>query len=805
MNLKKGIPHLIAVAFFFLLTVVIYHPSFFNNQSISQHDIQQAVGASHQLEQHKENTGEEALWLHSMFSGMPAYLSGVNYSGDLLKYIHGAIMLGLKHPVGLTFVSLLAFYIMLLSFGIRPWMAIAGAVLFSLNGFNIISIVAGHNSKIAAVVYMPLVIAGIRTTYAGRRLLGLSLTAFALALQIRSNHPQITYYLLLIVLAYGLFELFNAISQKQIKGFVISSAGLLLAAFLALGANSGRLYNIYDYGKYSTRGKSEINNQENKDGLDLDYAFRFSNGITEPLFLFFPNVYGGASQQPLSDNSNVAEALKKNAGYSRMQINQAIQAMPTYWGDQPLTAPYYAGSILVFLIILAIVVLPKNQWIWLIAISLFGIALSWGKNFSSFNYFLFDYLPGYSKFRSVTFTIIIPIFCLNLLAFIGLEKWFSLDESARWPALKKSLMYLGGLLVVIFIVSLSINYRGQVDEQLPVWFSEALRDDRQSLFRMDILRCLIFCGLFSATLWAIVKKKINLNTGYLILIAVTLLDVLLLTRRFLNKDTFQDSPDESFFKATEADLALLDLEKPGERVLNLQNPWNEARTSYYHESIGGYHGAKLGRYQDMVDVHLNQEANTVIDKLRSGSTDFSESPALNMLNTKFFCFGPGKNNVIENPNAYGQAWVVSDLVHTSTPRESIDMISQVDLKTAAIVNNSEFTSSLKGGSGSIQLLEKTPNKLVYEAQMQRAGIGVFSEIYYPNGWTATIDGNTSNILRANYILRALEIPEGKHTIIFEFKPSSYYSLNTVMMISNILVVLILVIAIVIETKKTSVT
>lgn len=790
MNLKSALPHLLAVAFFFLLTMVIYQPYFFEGKNLSQHDILQATGGSKQLIEHREKTGEEALWMHSMFSGMPAYLNGVRYSGDLLRYAYNTVRLGLSHPEGITFLSFLNFYILLLVFGVRPWLAIGGAILFGLNGFNIISISAGHNAKIAAVVFMPLVLAGIRLTFTHRKWVGIGLTAFALGLQIRANHPQITYYLLLITIVYGIYELVNAIKTKQLKSFLLNIAGLSIAALLAVGANAGKLYHIIEYGKYSTRGVAELTTENSNGGLDYEYVFRFSNGITEPLVMFYPNILGGSSGQKLEDDSNSAKALMKQ-GYSRLQAQEQVQRIPTYWGDQPLTAPYYAGSLLLFLLILSLMVLPKKQKVWLISIAVLGIMLSWGKNFPAFNNLLFDYLPAYNKFRSVTFTIILPILAFNMLAFVGLECWLQKEKTEQFNALKWSAIIAGGFSLLLIISAGMLSYRG--DAQIPDWLIGALRDDRKLLLRKDAFRVLIFTAIAASILWAYHKEMVSVKTLMLLVGLLLVIDILPLSKRFLNKDNFQDSPSDAYFRPTPADQWIMENAQEGERVLNLLNPWNEARTSYYHESIGGYHGAKMHRYQDLIDRYLAAQAQSVITTLRAGSRDFSNVQVLNMLNAKYLVAGSQEDAVLTNSFTFGNVWLVDGLVAARSPDEVMTALDETDLSKKAVINTSEFEGVHAGGLGIISLTGKTPNRVSYQANISNGdALAVFSEVYYEKGWVATIDGEEAEILRANYILRALKIPVGKHEIIFTFAPKSYAKTTIVMLICSALSILLFV-------------
>jgi len=791
---KDLLTHGLFILGFVIITFIVHYPTFLSGKTLSQHDILQGKGGNQQLIEHRDETGEEALWNPNMFSGMPAYLTGVRYSGDLLVHIHKAYHLFMPRAAGILLASFLSFYIMMISFGTRPWIAFAAAVAFGLNGFNIIGVMAGHNAKIDAVAYLPLVIAGVHWAFSGKKLLGAGITALGLGLEIKANHPQITYYLVLIILAYGINELVKVIKTKEWKNFGLTSVLLIVAAILAVGANYGRLATTLEYSKYTIRGKSELSSAaKESSGLDKEYAFRYSNGITEPLFLFVPNFFGGSSQQELSTKSNVAEALRK-AGYNRQQIAQQVKAIPTYWGSQPLTAPYYAGTITVVLFILGIVLIPNDKKIWLIVVAALGIIMSWGKNFEALNNLLFDFLPGYNKFRSVTFTIIMTMVAMNILGFMALEKLISTE----WNKELKKKVFIGlgisiGFLVLITIFAGAFSYRGAIDAQLPDWFREAIRADRKSLLTKDALRALFFTAILIGFVWATITKKLKLEIALPLFAIAVSFDSFNLSRRFIKADNFVKNPVEDHFRMNNADRALLNQIKPGNRVLNLQNPFNENRTSYFTASIGGYHGAKIRRYQDLIDACIQDEIQTAIGNLRNQSLDFSKLNTLNMLNTKYLYAGTESNTVFENKFTNGSAWVITDVIGANSADEEIAAVCGLNTKIQAVIDQTKFSIPSTEGRGSITLKEKTPNKVTYDANITLgSATGVFSEIYYPHGWVATIDGVEAEILRANYVLRALEIPEGSHEIIFEFKPKVYNTGNTVMLISSILCILMFV-------------
>lgn len=794
-NFKKDLlPHLAAISIFCFITVLFFAPAFFEGKTLPQHDITQWVGGAHELIEYREKTGEEGLWTNAMFSGMPGYLVNVKFSGDLVKHINRVFGLFLKYPMMNIFISCLSFYLLLLAMRVRPWLAIAGGIAYGFTAFSIIGIMAGHNAKIAAVATMPLVLAGIHLAFRGNNIWGFVTTAIGLALHLRPNHLQITYYLLLIVVAYGVMQLISAIKEKTLPAFAKTSALLIVAALMAVGANFGGLITTIEYSKYSTRGKSELTQTgEAKSGLDEDYAFQYSNGIFEPLFLFIPNFYGGTAREDLGSDSNLEEALRQN-GADRQQIKQQVTAAPAYWGNQPLTAPYYAGAIVVFLFVLALLLLETKYKVWLSVLVLFALVLTWGSNFD-LNYFIFNHLPGYNKFRSVTFAIIIVVFAMTFGGFVGLERL--LNSAFNKQVQKNFLMALaivGGFALLCVLFAGMGSYKGAIDAQLanyPDWYLKALRADRASLLRMDALRSLIFVLLFAGVLWALLKEKLSKPIAYALLILFVFVDIFGVAKRFINSDTFVRKSRQAEFTLTEADKAILKDEAISYRVMNLLNPFNDAKTSYHHKSIGGYHGAKLGRYQELIERAIAPEQSKIITALQAGSFDFGKTGVLDMLNAKYFVAGTSANAVLPSPAPNGNAWFVSEVLEVENADEEINEIGRINTKTTAVVDVSKFDISdqVSTANGNIELLEYKPNYLRYQSENESYGLAIFSEIYYPEGWIATIDGEEVPILRANYVLRALEVPEGTHTIVFEFKPKVYFLGNTVTLIFSILLIL----------------
>jgi len=786
-NFKKHIlPHLIAVVLFLVVTIIFYSPVFFENKQLNQHDILQGIGGGKELIDFRLMTGEEGLWTNSMFSGMPGYLINTQWSGDVLQYIQKMLSLGLPAPARYSFISIICFYIFLLSFGVRPYLAIAGALGFGLSSFNIISIVAGHIWKIMAIAFMPLVLSGIHLSFHGKKWFGLGLTALGLGLQIKANHMQMTYYLLIIILVYLLCLFIKYIREKNVKLFIIYAFFLVIPVILAVGSNFGKIWTVLEYSKYSTRGKSELTvTSENKSGLDRDYTFQYSNGIFEPLVMIIPNILGGASQQALGQSSNLADALLKN-GLSRKQVSDQLKSVPTYWGKQPVTAPYYIGIILFFLFLLGIFYSENYIRNWLITVTVLSIILSWGENFKTFNYLVFDYLPGYNKFRSVTFTIIMAFIMIPLGGMIGLEKFLQKSPNEKLKYLKYALYITGGILLLVLVFTWLGSFSGPIDDRLsnlPQWYLDALRADRARILRFDIFRNAFFLIIVVFILWRYTKSKLNISIIYLSLIILIPLDVGLVSKRYISEDNYERNVQMAYFSPSPADQKMMKEKDEHFRILNLQNPFNESRTSYFHHSIGGYHGAKMHRYQDLIEQHISGEVNDFIDKFRQGQDPFLNLNVLNMLNTRYFYFGETEEGVFENPNALGNAWFITSILPVNNPDEEIQKLKDIDPSKECIIDKSAFslTKTEYTKEGMIDLVEYEPNFLKYQSSNPDDGFIVFSEIYYPVGWKATIDGNLIDIKRVNYVLRGMEVPPGNHTIEFEFKPDSYYLGNKIML------------------------
>jgi hypothetical protein len=797
------LPHLIAVIVFLVVTVFFFKPVFFDHQKLTQRDIQEWEGSSKELRDFRKETGEEGLWSQSMFSGMPAYLINVEWGNHAIRFMKQVLTVYLPHPINNIFAAFICYYILLLTFGVRPYLAIAGAISFGLSSYMLIGLSAGHNARVGAVAFMPMVMAGIHLVFSNRRILGFGVTAAAFALHLRENHLQITYYLAMIVAIYGIVQLVRYIRARQIGDWAKNVGILIPAVALAIASFIGPLWGVTEYSAYSIRGKSELENPGaiaetgRGSGLGKTYAFEFSNGLLEPMTLLIPNFYGGGSMNYLFQDkeSDTYKALV-NAQDNQM-ANQLAGYSSAYWGPQRLSAPYYAGAIVVFLFVVGIAFNEKHWAWWLITAAVLGVFLSWGKTFEAFNYTLFDYLPGYNKFRSVTFAIIITLFALPLFGFMGLERL--MREGLTKENKKKLFIAFGvtaGLCLISMVLSGMLSYTRDVELQLPAWFTNALAGDRRSLLISDAIRSFAFISAAFILIYFSVFKKSPVGFAAF-LIFMVMIDHAVVDKRFIKEENYaRRSISNSGPGPSEADQVIL-RDKGHYRVYNLQNSlsdaWNEANTSYFHHSIGGYHGAKMKRYQDLLDSCLYNETAEFVTDIQARNLHLENYGILNMLNVKYIKLGEAANAVLTNTEANGNAWFVQDLVPVNSANDELKALCTLDTKRSAVVDASKFKLATKPAAdttSTIELKKYKPNTLTYESNSTSSGFVVFSEIYYEKGWKAFIDGKEVPILRANYILRALAVPAGKHTIEFNFQPNAYTTGNKVTTVSSWLVLLL---------------
>lgn len=809
-NFSKDIlPHLIAVIIFLIITVSFFNPVFFDNKNLAQSDIMQWEASAHELIEYRAETGEEGLWTNSIFGGMPAYLISVKWGNQLIKYAHAVYSLGLPHPVRIIFVSMLSFYIMLLCFKVNPYLALIGSVAFGLSSYNIIGVTAGHNARISAVSFMPLVMGGIHLCFTRNKYLGASLTALALAMQLRVNHLQITYYLAFIVGIYGLLQLIYAYREGTIKDYSQRLGLLAIAAVLAIGTFFGEFYATYEYGKYSNRGASELTQQAddemNEDGLSPTYAFQYSNGIWDPFTLFIPNALGGT--ETYKSDTETVQYLRTN-GVNNQQLSQLLSYDPRfrpYWGSESPTT-YYAGAIMIFLFVLGCLLVERKYVIWLVAVAILGVLLSYGRNLAWFNNLMFDYFPGYNKFRSVTFTMVLPIFSISLLGMLGLQKLFELkwDKDTK----KKFLIALGstaGLALLLSIFAGVFSFRSPYDSQsqLPAELLRAFKADRKGLFTADAMRAFGFIAIFALTIYLNRIGAIKNTVLYLCLIAIGASEIIIISNRFISDSNYSANYRSNAFAFTQADRYITQNEELGDRVIDLNGGFYNGRASYHHHLTQGYHGARIRRYQELIDNAIVQEFTAASQDVSNGSIpDFSSTPMLNMMNTKFV-IQPGSQDAMVNPRALGSAWFVGSLNYVADADGEFNETKTLRTPaTVAVVNENEVPANLSlSTDGSIRLTEYHPGYWKYESSNTEAGFAVFSEIHYPKGFKVTIDGEEADMLRANYILRALVVPAGDHTIEFSFEPKIYTIGSGIMQVMSILVVLIFLGSVYISLKE----
>jgi hypothetical protein len=779
MNFNDAKPHILVLLLFVAISFIYFSPVL-EGKMLDQHDIKTYKGMSKEIKDFRDNTGNEALWTNSMFSGMPAYQISVKYKKNLIQYVDKVLTLNLPRPVNLLFLYLVGFYILLLTLKIDYRIAFIGAIAFAFSSYFFIIIQAGHMSKAHAIAYFPMVVASVLYTYRGRVLLGGALTALTVALEIYTNHFQITYYLVLVLLIIALFQLYKDIKKNNLPDFFKRSTILILAAILAAGTSFTRLKTTSDYGKESTRGKSELtSNIDNKTkGLDKDYATQWSYGIAESMTLLIPNFYGGSSSSSVLslDDSKTIDFLKKFKN-KKLANSLAQYKSSSYWGDQPIVSgPTYAGAIVVFL------------FIWLLLATIMSLMLAWGKNFMPLTDFFLDYFPAYNKFRAVSMILIIAEFTIPLLGFIALDKFLSssIDVKEKRKPLKSAFYITGGItLIFALFPSVFLDFLSEKDLNpiasgivTPDGFLDALALDRSSLLSSDAWRSFIFIGLTFGLLMLYLKRTIKARYVILLIGVLVVCDMWNIDKRYLNEENFvRKSKIKIPYKPTQADNFILSDKDPNFRVFNTSvSTFNDASTSYFHKSIGGYHGAKLKRYQELIEFHISK-----------GNMD-----VLNMLNTKYFISRDGKPQL--NSSALGNAWFVNNINLVKNADDEIAALKEFDPINTAVIDtrfSNYIIDSLNNFSSIIKLDTYKPNYLKYSSESLNDGIAIFSEIYYKNGWNAYIDGVKTDYFRANYVLRALKIPSGKHTIEFKFEPSVYSTGENISLASSLILFILL--------------
>ena len=815
MNLfKRILPDIVVIILFAVISFAYFFPAVTEGRILSQHDSVAGIGAGEEAKEYLERTGERTRWTNSIFGGMPTYQMAPSYdSTDTLKGVEKLYHLYLPNYVWYVFVMLLGFYILLRAFDFSVWLASLGAVLWAFSSYFFIIIAAGHIWKFVTLAYIPPTIAGMVLAYRGKYLSGGLLTAVFVALQIVSNHVQMSYYFLFVMLFMAVAFGVDAWQKKEMPQFLKATGVLLMAGILGVCINLSNLYHTYEYSKETMRGKSELvkpdSHNQTKSGLERDYITQWSYGIGETFSLLVPNVKGGASV-PLAANEKAME--KANPMY-----NSIYSQIGQYWGEQPGTSgPVYVGAFVMFLFVLGLFIV-KGPMKWaLLSATVLSVLLSWGKNFMGFTDFFLDYIPMYDKFRAVSSILVIAEFTIPLLAVLALK-----EEQVR--SFYISLGLTGGIALLFalapgfffpsYVSSMEMQaLQGIPADQLAPLLAN-LEEIRQSIFTSDAWRSFFVIMIGTAVLWLYGMGKLKAKVTILALAVLCLADMWSVNKRYLYDEQFVEKvQQDNSFKPTETDKAILADKTLDFRVLNLAgNTFNENTTSYWHKSIGGYHAAKLRRYQEMIEEHISTEMNGVFKAVSEAGGDMqkvapSGFPVLNMLNTRYFIFPlqGGKTVPIQNPYTLGNAWFVNEVQYVDNANEEIDALHRIDPAKTAVVDK-KFSAEVKSAAetdtlGTIKLTAYEPNDLKYEVNSKTGGTVVFSEIYYP-GWQAYIDGVEAPHGRADYILRAMNVPAGKHVVEFKFDPKSLHVTETVAFVALGVLTCVLVLFLFLQVRR----
>ena len=802
-SIKKLIPHILVIIGFIIVSMAYFSP-LLEGKKLNQSDIAQYKGMSKEQTDFRDATGEEPYWTNAAFGGMPTYQLGAQYPYSFNKMLDRTLRF-LPRPADYMFLFFIGIYILLIILKVDWKLAIIASLAFGLSTNMLDILSAGHNAKAHAIAYMPLVLAGILLIFKGRHIWGFLLLAVSMSLEIMANHFQMTYYLLLLVVIIGIVYLIDAFKKKQLPHFFKCIGIMIIAVVIGIATNATSLLATKEYTAFSTRGVSAItvntdgSISEKQDGLSFDYITEYSYGILETLNLFIPRFMGGSSLESLPEDSKTVEEVIK-LGASPQQANQFVQQVPMYWGDQTFVgAPAYIGATIIFLFVFALFMVKGRLKYWVVAGIVLSLFLSWGKNLEFLTRFFIDYVPMYDKFRAVSTTQVILRLCIPILAVFGLTQLFNsiVRKEEKLNALKWTSIILGGItLIILAFKNTLFNFESPYDtmfiEQMGVDFVKAIREDRATLLSEDTLRTLILIALVAVLIFGYIKEKINEKLVVAGLVILVLFDLVGVDKRYVNDDNFVskyliDQP----FQPNSADQEILK-DKGNYRVLDLSgSPLNSARASFFHNSIGGYHGAKPKRMQDLFEFHV-YEGNQAV---------------LNMLNVKYNIIkNEGNLFAQRNPYANGNAWFVDSIQETRTDNEVILYLSFLNTKEKALITP-EFTSNLKqhtfkkDSTATINLKSYQPNELIYESKSSQDAFAVFSEIYYENGWKAYIDEKEVDILRVNYTLRGLEIPSGTHEIVFRFEPKIIKTGSTIVLASSILLMLLILGGIFYEFKE----
>lgn len=811
-SLKRQWPHLAIVASFVLISFAYFYPVL-QGKELPQADNIHARGAAQELIEYEKETGELAQWTNSMFGGMPAYQIKSDATDNVFRTMNMVSRIGLPFTsVAILFLYLLGFYVLMVSFRMNHWLAFIGSLAFAFGSYNLIIIIAGHITKAYAIALMPVVMAGVLMIFNGKKILGGVFTMVALGMELAYNHIQITYYLALAILVMLVAKFVYAVRDKQLPSYAKGVAVLAAASVLAVLPGLTNIWTTYEYSKLSIRGASELTAPEGEkshDGLDKDYALSWSYGVHETPTLLIPNVVGGASEY-------IGYDLKSVQRISDTQLRNAVAQSPKYWGGRSFTSgPVYAGAVMCFLFFIGCFFYKGREKWWLIAATILSIMLAWGKNFMVFTDFMFYYFPFYNKFRTVEMALVIASLTIPMLGMLGLKEVYDRPELIKYNFGKfAAAIGLSGGVALLIAMFPEMFYSFMAPSET-AYFADAMAKDTSGMFAMyqqaivdarieltrsDAMRTVMFVLLASSALWFYSVRKINTKFAMLTLALLVAIDMVGICTRYLGPDKFEGkSRSGNTFVMSPADKAIL-ADKEPHRVMPLyRDPFNEVQTSYFHHSVGGYHGAKLRRYQDMINVYLADEWQRCVSALRAQDIDMlnrelDRAKALKMLNVKYLIYNPSEQPYV-NEHVLGAAWFVDSVSVASSADEAIASIRNVDVARVAVVET-EGLASAPDSTSTIEQTSYAPDKITYSVSTATDRLAVFSEVYYPAGWKAFVDGKESEIYRADYILRALKIPAGAREVEFRFEPTSYIVGSTISLISSFVVVLLVVAALV---------
>ncbi|MDP1844892.1 MAG: YfhO family protein [Sediminibacterium sp.] len=823
-NWKALLPHAIAIGLFLVVALIYCKPAL-EGKVLQQHDVTQWKGMAQNSFQYKEKHGHFPLWTNGMFSGMPAYqITGISNNPISVGYIGNLLSLGLPKPAGVFFLACLCFYFLTQVLKINPYVGIVGALAYAYSTYNPIILAAGHDTKMNAIAYLPSIIASLLLIYDKRYLWGAACTALFTALLLGANHLQITYYSFIIIAMMSIAFAIKCFEEKAFNHLFKAAGIALVAAFLGILINATTLLTTYEYSKRTIRGGSVLADGKTnvtKTGLSKDYALSYSIYKTEPLVMMFPRLYGGSSNnlEVEEGKSKAIEALQQMP----QQLGQQLQgALQFYWGGIDgvgTSGPPYAGAIICFLALIGFVLVDKKYTYWIGATVVLTFMMSWGKYLEGFNVSLLKYLPMYDKFRAPSMILVVPTFLFAMLATLALEKILSAtNKELLWQQYKKGLLVVASVFAIAALVYLSADFSSEGDRMLtqqvnaipdaaqrasievPVkQFIDGLKEDRKSLFLGDLLRSLLFCLVAAGAVYAAIKTKTNQLAIIAVIGVFALIDVFSINAKYLNSNNYQDAAEyENTFTPSAADLQILK-DTSYFRVLNLSQgisgAFNSgALTAYFHKSVGGYHPAKLSIYQDLIEKQLYNFPNCL--------------PVINMLNTKYLILPDqqtGAPMVQQNSNALGACWFVKGVRYEKGPAEVMNALSYFSPKDTAVVEE-KYRSNINisnqvDSAATIELVNNDNDKVIYRSNANANQLAVFSEVFYDEGWKASIDGKDAPIIQTNYVLRGLVIPAGKHDIVFSFEPASYYTGNKAAIGSSVMIWLLLIAALVADLRK----